>query len=91
MPVAQLPTGRSKIEQAAQQFEAIFLRQLLAPLEKSTSLTGDGDASSKVYGAMLVGSFADSASQNGGIGLAEMVLEAFMEKTPKSEKSPEPA
>ena len=68
-----------KLVKAAQEFEAVFIRQLLKPLEKAgeTGKTGPVSSGSNVYGSMMVGAMADSASKGGGIGLAEMVLKAL--------------
>jgi Rod binding domain-containing protein len=68
-----------KLVKAAQEFEAVFIRQLLKPLEKAGE-TGKGNSigsGSNIYGSMMVGAVADQASAGGGIGLAEMVLKAL--------------
>ncbi len=68
-----------KLEKVSHEFEAIFLRNLLKPLEQAGSMGKQGSmsAGSGVYGSMMVGALADSASQGGGIGLAHVVLEAL--------------
>jgi Rod binding domain-containing protein len=68
-----------KLEKVAHEFEAIFLRNLLKPLEEAGSVGKQASVSSGsgVYGSMMVGALADSASQGGGIGLAHLVLEAL--------------
>lgn len=68
-----------RLEKVAREFEAIFMRNLLKPLEKAGSVGKEGSVSSGsgVYGSMMVGALADSASQGGGIGLAHLVLEAL--------------
>lgn len=68
-----------KLAKVSREFEAIFLRNLLKPLEKAGSSGSEGSVSSgsSVYGSMMVGALADSASQGGGIGLAHLVLEAL--------------
>jgi len=78
---AEKPSAKvdPKLEKVAHEFEAIFMRNLLKPLEKAGSVGKEGSVSSGsgVYGSMMVGALADSASQGGGIGLAHMVLEAL--------------
>jgi flagellar protein FlgJ len=70
------PAGASPAEKrAAQEFEAIFLRKMLASMEKSSkvegaSLSGGADA----YSSMVVGALADAIAAAGGIGLGESVL-----------------
>lgn len=65
----------AQIRQVAEQFEAIFLRQLLKPLERTTS----GATGGHVYGALVVGGAADAAAAGGGIGLAEVLTRALMQ------------
>ena len=67
-------------KEAAQKFESIFLRQMLSSLEKTNKMgqsSGKGDGSGGIYGSMMVGSLADSISQSGGIGLADVILRAL--------------
>ncbi|HEX4335197.1 MAG TPA: hypothetical protein VH062_04745 [Polyangiaceae bacterium] len=76
---APKPKADPKLEKVAQEFESIFLRNLLKPLEEAGSMGKQGSVSSGsgVYGSMMVGALADSASQGGGIGLSHLVLEAL--------------
>jgi peptidoglycan hydrolase FlgJ len=67
----------AEARQAAQQFEAIFLRQLLGALEKTGGLGGSSQGAA-IYKSMMVGAIADSASQSGGIGLADVVFKAML-------------
>jgi Rod binding domain-containing protein len=66
---------------AAQKFEAIFLRQMLAGLEKMNKVGGKGPGSGGsaggIYGSMMVNSLADSISQSGGIGLSDVIMRAL--------------
>lgn len=90
-PVHALTPGQQKPDapvaataeqrQVAQQFEAIFMRQLLGSMEKSGSLGGDTSGAG-VYRSMMVGALADSAASGGGIGLAELVLKAMVAAEP---------
>jgi len=61
----------------AQQFEAIFLRQLMGTLEKSGGFGGSSTGAG-VYKSMMVGALADSTAEGGGIGLADVVFKAMM-------------
>ena len=60
---------------AAQQFEAIFLRQLMGSLEKAGS---KGDGGSAIFGSMMVTALADNAAASGGIGLGDIIFRAMM-------------
>jgi flagellar protein FlgJ len=63
---------------AAQQFEAIFLRQLMGSLEKAGSMGGKGDGGSAIFGSMMVTALADNAAASGGIGLGDIIFRAMM-------------
>ncbi|HEU5081268.1 MAG TPA: hypothetical protein VFT72_18795 [Opitutaceae bacterium] len=75
---AKTPTP-AEVKKAASQFEAIILRQLLAPTIEpvmSGGAMGGGGASSSgggVYGYMLTDVMANSLAQGGGLGWAKML------------------
>jgi flagellar protein FlgJ len=67
-------------KEVAAQFEAILVRQLLAPT--MTSMLGkEGGASSNVYGDMLTDTFAQQLTRGGGFGLSQMLQKQL---TPRS-------
>lgn len=74
-------TAEATAEQrkVAQEFEAIFLRQLLGSLEKGEGIGGSGTGA-EVYRSMMVGALADQGAAGGGIGLAELVLQALLDR-----------
>jgi peptidoglycan hydrolase FlgJ len=67
-------TDREKLAGAAKQFEAIFLRQMLAAARK-TSFGGEllGGQGLDTFRTMLDEHFADLAAQNGAFGLGTMI------------------
>lgn len=70
---------RPEVLKVAREFEAIFLRTLLAPLEKATQMGAKSQvAGQAAYGSMVVGALADSLSNAGGIGLSDVVAKAMM-------------
>jgi flagellar protein FlgJ len=80
----------SQLAKAAQQFEAIMVRQLLSPAiepmmnggvggEKSKSGAGGGGG---VYGYMLTDTLANSIAQGGGLGLANVINRQLSPATP---------
>jgi flagellar protein FlgJ len=74
----------SAIKKAASQFEAIILRQLLAPSIEpmmSGSFGGAKDSGGSMYGYMLTDTLATSLAQGGGLGLARMLEKQL---TPRS-------
>jgi len=58
-------------KEVAAQFEAILVRQLLAPT--MTSMLGKDGAASNVYGDMLTDTFAQQLTRGGGMGLSQML------------------
>ena len=85
LPAARLSaTGRSTsgqpsaedVKKAAKQFEAILVRQLLAPAVEpmmNGSLGGAPVSGGGVYGYMLTDVLANSISQGGGLGLGRIL------------------
>lgn len=66
---------RERLKEVAQQFEAIFLRQMLSAA-RSTDFGGDdvfGGAGEETFQEMRDSQFADIASQSGAIGLAASI------------------
>ncbi len=69
---------------AAQQFEAVFLKQLLSSVEKAPSISGGtSDTQSSVVGAMMTGALSEQLSAGGGIGLSEVILRAMVARLPE--------
>lgn len=69
------PDDRAKLAQVAKQFEAIFLRQMLAAARK-TDFGGDelfGGQGEETFRDMQDSQFADIASKTGSIGLAQSI------------------
>ena len=77
---SQLPgisevTNRDEARRIAEEFEAMFLSQMLAPMFEALEtdgLTGGGEAE-KAFRPMLVEEYAKQMSAQGGIGLADQV------------------
>lgn len=74
---ADVPGGteRDRLAQAARQFEAIFMRQMLASARKA-DLGGDdlfGGKSDDTFREMRDARFAEAAAETGSIGLAAMI------------------
>lgn len=70
------------LEQAAQQFEAIFMRMMLKSMRDAQDALADEDSpfnssSMKFYRDMNDQQLATQMSQNGNMGLAEVVLRQF--------------
>lgn len=75
---AAAPAKPDKTAAAAQDFEAILLRQFLSESMKSLLQDGPGG---QVYGYLLTESLAGSMAKAGGLGLAS-VLQTQFSKNP---------
>jgi flagellar protein FlgJ len=74
------PEAVQRAEVSAQ-FEAILLRQMLAPT--MTSMLGsESGAAASVYGDMLTDTLAQQLSRGGGLGLAQMMAQQLAPRTP---------
>ena len=73
-----------KALQAARDFEAIFVRQMLKSLEKTTAAGCGAQASAgeKTYGSMIVDTLSDSISKAGGLGLADVIARSLVAEHP---------
>ena len=78
-----------EIKKVASQFEAIILRQMLAPTIEPIMSGGSGSGGSSgggggagVYGYMVTDVLANSMSKGGGLGLASMLEKQLSPKHP---------
>lgn len=75
-PTGPKPVTPADIKKAASQFEAIILRQLLAPTIEPVMSGGMGGGQSSgggVYGYMMTDVLANSLAQGGGLGWGHML------------------
>mgnify|MGYP001601178663 CR=1 FL=1 len=80
------PPEQQRAEVAAQ-FEAILVRQLLAPT--MTSMLGDdkGPASS-VYGDLMTDTFSQQLTRGGGLGLGRLLQQQLTPRAPRAAVNP---
>jgi peptidoglycan hydrolase FlgJ len=78
-PAATPEAKNPRLLRAAKEFEAIFLRQMLKSLEKTTSMGSPSQTSTaqRTYGSMVVSTLADSISSAGGLGLGEVIAKSL--------------
>ena len=70
---------RARLDHAARELEGVFLRKMLAALEK-TAHAGDDKAKAPggdIYGGLIVSAMADALSAAGGIGLARTLSQTM--------------
>ena len=75
------PAQRQKVAASAQQFEALALGQLLAPMfdtvDTSKGLFGGGDGEA-AWKPMMVSELAKSIAASGGLGLAKPIMQQML-------------
>ena len=71
-----------KLSQAAQQFEALLLNNLLRPLEQSFSaLPGTGqDSGSDSFSSLGTEALSTALSHQGGVGIAQLIVRKMLEQ-----------
>lgn len=80
---------KAQLEQAARQFEAIFLRQMIGTMRQAGQGEGLFDTSaSDQFRDMADARTADSMAEKGSLGIAEMLLSQFEGRSPASPPSP---
>ncbi|MDX2055298.1 MAG: hypothetical protein SFV15_23045 [Polyangiaceae bacterium] len=80
-PSAGAPAKKPNPEvvRAARQFESVFVRMMLEPLQKTaeSKKSAPGASAGGAYGSMVVDALSDAISQSGGVGLVHMIEEAL--------------
>ena len=69
------PVAQKKVQKAAQDFEAVFLRQLISSMRKAGEALSDGSTgeAEKMSMDMAWDGLATQMAASGGIGLAKML------------------
>lgn len=70
--------SRAEIKKAAQDFEAVFISEMIRPIfdhlsDEQNPLFGGGGYEQEVYNSFLVDQLGKSVAQRGGIGIAQSV------------------
>ena len=66
---------RGHIRQAAEEFEAVFLSQMLTPMFESLETDGlfGGGSGERMYRSLMVEEYGKALSRSGGVGIADAV------------------
>jgi len=73
-------SGKEAIQQAAEQFEAVFVSQMLAPMFEtidSDTLFGGGPGED-IYRSMMVEEYGKAIARAGGLGIADSVTRELL-------------
>ncbi|UZW55016.1 rod-binding protein [Sphingobium sp. JS3065] len=74
--------SKASLEKAAQQFEAIFLRQMMGAMRSASLAEGISDSSATdQFRDMADARTADSMAGRGTLGIAEMLMHQFGART----------
>ena len=70
------PSGADELRRAAEEFEAVFLSEMLAPMFDGidTEGLGGGGMGEEIFRPMLVERYAEAIARAGGVGVADSVL-----------------
>jgi Rod binding domain-containing protein len=70
----------SQARRAAEEFETVFLNEMLAPMFEglSTDGLGGGGVGEEMFRPMLIDHYAQAITHAGGIGIADQVLREIM-------------
>ncbi len=87
LPASAAATAR--IDRAAQEFEALVIAQLLAPIFSSVETPGlaGGGPGEKAFAGLLQEEYAKSIAARGGFGIADQVKAALIEMQSASRHS----
>jgi len=81
-PAMPRPTGGSdaEIRQAAKEFEAVFLAQMLKPIFDGLETDGPfgGGQAEETYRGLLVEEYGKAIAQAGGVGIADQVAREML-------------
>jgi Rod binding domain-containing protein len=68
--------GRDELRHAAEEFEAVFLSEMLGPMFDGidTEGLGGGGMGEEIFRPMLVERYAEAIARAGGVGVADSVL-----------------
>ncbi len=71
----QAPMASDEVRRAAEEFEAVFLSQMLAPMFEGleTDELFGGGAGEDIYRSILVEEYGKSIARAGGIGLSDAI------------------
>lgn len=83
---ARLPTDvstvqtRAQAEAVAQQFERMFIAEMLQPMFSGIETDGPfgGGQGEEVFRPMLLDQYADAIAKGGGVGIADVVLKEIL-------------
>lgn len=76
LPMTQQQAEQDEVRRVAEEFEAVFLAQMLAPMFEGlqTDGLGGGGMGEEIFRPMLIERYAEALSRAGGVGIADSVV-----------------
>jgi peptidoglycan hydrolase FlgJ len=80
LPDRESDARQAQLRHAAEEFEAIFLAQMMAPMFEGleTDGLGGGGMGEEIFRPMLIERYAEALSQAGGVGIADSIVRELM-------------
>jgi Rod binding domain-containing protein len=72
------------VRQAAQEFEAVMLRQMVEALRKAARMGGEAESGHQLADHLVEDALASHLARSGGIGLADAIARAVEDKGGRS-------
>lgn len=68
--------AQAELRRAAEEFESVFLSEMLAPMFEGldTDGLGGGGMGEQIFRPMLVERYAEAISRSGGVGIADSIV-----------------
>jgi flagellar protein FlgJ len=77
-PAAASQSGEAALQKVAQQFEAVFLRQMIGAMRSASLAEGISDSSAtQQFQDMADARTADAMASKGAMGIAELLIQQF--------------
>ncbi len=69
-----------RIREAAEQFEAVFLAQMLSPMFETLGTDGmfGGGSGERIYRSLMVEEYGKAIAHSGGVGIADQVEQEML-------------
>jgi flagellar protein FlgJ len=92
-PARAADNATNDVRRAAEEFEAVFLAEMLAPMFDGleTDGLGGGGMGEQIFRPMLVERYAESISRSGGVGIADSIVRELMRMQEAQVVDPEAA
>ncbi|WP_145204006.1 rod-binding protein [Sphingobium sp. B2] len=77
-PSGATPANKASLEKTAQQFEAIFLRQMIGAMRSASLAEGISDSSAtEQFQSMADSRTADAMASGNSLGIAQLLIKQF--------------